>query len=107
MIQNFREHAANERTFLAWVRTSTAFMGFGLVTARLGTQQSQTWSEILMLVAGAAVILFAYLRMRHLRALIERSDVLDDDLMPKDALLLGLLASLFALLVTFVIHILR
>lgn len=31
MIPNFREHAANERTFLAWVRTGIAVIAFGFV----------------------------------------------------------------------------
>jgi putative membrane protein len=30
-----RDHLANERTFLAWVRTSVALMGFGVVIVRL------------------------------------------------------------------------
>ena len=29
-----REHQANERTFLAWVRTSLSFLGIGLALAR-------------------------------------------------------------------------
>jgi putative membrane protein len=31
MIENFRDHAANERTYLAWIRTAVALMGFGFV----------------------------------------------------------------------------
>jgi putative membrane protein len=31
MIRNFGDHAANERTFLAWVRTAIAVMAFGFV----------------------------------------------------------------------------
>ena len=34
MIRNFTDHAANERTFLAWVRTAIALMGFGFVVER-------------------------------------------------------------------------
>ena len=30
-----REHLANERTYLAWMRTGIATMGFGVVIARL------------------------------------------------------------------------
>jgi len=30
-IERSREHLANERTFLAWIRTSIALMGFGFV----------------------------------------------------------------------------
>lgn len=38
-----REHQANERTFLAWLRTSISLIGFGLAIARFGLflQQSQ------------------------------------------------------------------
>jgi putative membrane protein len=31
MIKRYSDHAANERTFLAWVRTSIAVMAFGFV----------------------------------------------------------------------------
>ncbi|WP_119343355.1 YidH family protein [Facilibium subflavum] len=31
MIQNFNDHAANERTYLAWVRTAIAVMAFGFL----------------------------------------------------------------------------
>lgn len=34
MIRNFSDHAANERTFLAWVRTAIAVMAFGFLVAR-------------------------------------------------------------------------
>ncbi len=30
-----RDHLANERTFLAWIRTGTALMGFGILIAKL------------------------------------------------------------------------
>ena len=33
-IQNYTDHAANERTFLAWVRTSIAVIGFGFLVER-------------------------------------------------------------------------
>lgn len=31
MIDRFRDHAANERTYLAWIRTAVALMAFGFV----------------------------------------------------------------------------
>ena len=34
MISNFRDHAANERTFLAWVRTAIAVMAFGFLVEK-------------------------------------------------------------------------
>ena len=34
MIRNYSDHAANERTFLAWVRTAIAVMAFGFLVER-------------------------------------------------------------------------
>jgi len=34
MIRNFGDHSANERTFLAWVRTAIAVMAFGFIVER-------------------------------------------------------------------------
>ena len=36
MIKRYSDHAANERTFLAWVRTAIAVMAFGFVIERFG-----------------------------------------------------------------------
>lgn len=33
--ERVREHLANERTYLAWMRTAIALMGFGVVTVRI------------------------------------------------------------------------
>lgn len=35
-IDRLREHQANERTFLAWLRTSITLIGFGLAINRFG-----------------------------------------------------------------------
>jgi hypothetical protein len=34
MIRNFSDHSANERTFLAWVRTAIAVMAFGFLVKK-------------------------------------------------------------------------
>jgi putative membrane protein len=34
MIKNFRDHSANERTFLAWVRTAITLMAFGFLVEK-------------------------------------------------------------------------
>lgn len=35
MIKNFNDHAANERTYLSWVRTALGIAGFGIAIPRL------------------------------------------------------------------------
>ena len=105
MIVNFETHASNERTFLSWVRTAVAIVGFGVATARLGNQPSPLWSEMLMLGSGAAVIILAWARMRHVRKRIDTPDRMPDDSDPAEVFLLLLIAALFILLGSFAIHV--
>ncbi|WP_346836412.1 DUF202 domain-containing protein [Microbulbifer sp. SAOS-129_SWC] len=105
MRDKFNEHAANERTFLAWVRTAIAVVGFGLAAARLGGQQTPVWSDIALIVSGGLVVLLSYIRMQIHRKQIDRLESFDDKPAPIDLLLLGLVFSLFALMVFFALHI--
>jgi putative membrane protein len=50
----FRDHAANERTLLAWIRTGIALMAFGFAIARFGLflRQVATAGQIHVNVRG-------------------------------------------------------
>jgi putative membrane protein len=50
-----REHLANERTLLAWVRTGVSLISFGLVIERLGTEVSSSATSGLFGVALAVL----------------------------------------------------
>jgi putative membrane protein len=88
-----REHQANERTFLAWLRTSIALIGFGFAIARfsLFLRQLQTAviqqqelgrnavfnSEnlgVVLVIVGIIVIALAALRYNQVFWQIERGD---------------------------------
>ncbi|MBV9849109.1 MAG: DUF202 domain-containing protein [Armatimonadetes bacterium] len=85
-----RDHLANERTFLAWVRTSIALMGFGVVIAKLrfltldtdgvaapGGPPAGTRSTELGLAfaaVGLVTLLFSLLHYEQSRRAIERGD---------------------------------
>jgi putative membrane protein len=45
MIERYSDHAANERTFLAWVRTAIAIMAFGFMVEKF---------DLFLRIAGAA-----------------------------------------------------
>ncbi len=105
MIERYGDHSANERTFLAWVRTVIAIVGFGLAAARLSQEKTALWSEMLMLVSGALVILLAFLRMQHVRRNIAAEELIDDSALSADAFLLVLIAALFGLIAAFGIHV--
>lgn len=71
MIANFSDHAANERTFLAWVRTAMALVGFGLALSRLGSAAPSPRVEIALVALGGLVVAIAFLRMHLLLRHIE------------------------------------
>jgi putative membrane protein len=67
MIKRYSDHAANERTFLAWVRTAIAIMAFGFVIERfdlflqlaapqLALKQAAPHSQAFANAAGLAFI---------------------------------------------------
>ena len=82
-----REHLANERTLLAWVRTAIALMGLGFVVARFGlflrqlglergaTAASDTsiagWIGIGLVAAAVASTILAAVRFLRTRNQIE------------------------------------
>jgi putative membrane protein len=85
-----RDHLANERTLLAWIRTGVTLIGLGFVVARFSyllrtlaaeahsppPAQSSGGTElgIVMVVGGAATILLALRRFLQTRAQIDRGD---------------------------------
>jgi len=92
-IDRQREHQANERTFLAWLRTSIALIGFGFAIARFGlflrqlqtavTQQQQVGMNpvfnsenlgVSLVIVGIIVIALAALRYNQVFWQIERGD---------------------------------
>jgi putative membrane protein len=65
-IQNMREHAANERTFLAWVRTSVGIVGFGFLVLRFDIKGWISHAAGLVLITlGTAIIGVAAWRFRR------------------------------------------
>jgi putative membrane protein len=80
MIKRYSDHAANERTFLAWVRTAIAVMAFGFVIERFDlflqvmapqmaqrqlTQHGQSFANVaglIFILLGVAMVVIAGLR---------------------------------------------
>ena len=83
MIERYSDHAANERTFLAWVRTSIAIMAFGFLVEKfdlflefsskslaarmpsVGGQLVGNIAGLLLIALGGAVMVLAIIRFRH------------------------------------------
>ena len=84
VVGNPSDYLANERTFLAWVRTSIGIMAFGFVVVKFSlfvkeisllleknhpiTVNSTGYSDVLgitIVILGAFTILFSYIRYRY------------------------------------------
>ncbi len=91
------DHFANERTFLAWVRTGITIVALGFVVAKfnllireLAGPQASAQSPyasalgIVLVLVGAAMVLLAYTRYVRVRTSLERGEYT-----PSDALIGG------------------
>lgn len=90
---NPTDQLANERTFLAWVRTAITIMGLGFVVARFGLflrelagagtpATSSTLSEgvgIFLVLAGALLMGLAFSRFSHTRRDLETGRYAPDE----------------------------
>ncbi|MBB2200494.1 YidH family protein [Gluconacetobacter tumulisoli] len=92
MIAHFSDHAANERTFLAWIRTALAVMAFGFLVERFdlflqvaaasldgrrvsaGRHLFGDIVGLLLLLLGGAMMVVATQRYRRIRCGIESPD---------------------------------
>eukprot|EP00871_Galdieria_phlegrea_P001149 jgi/Galph1/2034/GphlegSOOS_G710.1 len=70
-----RDHLANERTWLAWVRTSLTIMGFGLVVADfLRKNITGKLVSAFLIGLGAFCSIYAAFRYYRLMTLIEKRE---------------------------------
>jgi putative membrane protein len=81
-----RDHLANERTFLAWVRTGVAIVVFGFAIGRFAvairqltalqghairTASVSVWMGVISMIGGAALVVAGLLRYRATRTQID------------------------------------
>ena len=64
-----RDHLANERTLLAWIRTAITVVGLGFIVDRLAAQGQatpiETWAGIALVLFGAVLAMvggYTYVR---------------------------------------------
>lgn len=93
MIKNFSDHSANERTFLAWVRTSIAVMAFGFIvekfdlflevaapqlagrTLSIPGQRVGNIAGLALIVVGTAMVAIAAIRFLVTQKKIDSADL--------------------------------
>jgi putative membrane protein len=123
MIQNFSDHAANERTFLAWVRTGIAVMAFGFLVAkfdlflRIAAQSLGRSGQVIsvpgagfggvagivLILVGTAIVAISALRFLHTGRAIDSQEPKADGT-GLDLTLAGLMALLGIALLVYLAH---
>ena len=122
MIERYNDHAANERTFLAWVRTAIAVMAFGFVVARfdlfLRIMDARVGAKavvgehrivgdiagLLLIILGGAMAVLAAYRFRLTTRDIDAPDVRRGPGERMDVLLVLLLVLLGAALFFYLVY---
>ncbi len=114
--RNRRVHMANERTFLAWIRTSVAIMAFGFVVEKfslfvkqlgyyLGKEAAppspgySSWIGILLVTLGVVMGMLAFVRYKNVEKQIE-----DDTYRPSPILSVLLFLSMLSIGVFLVLY---
>ena len=122
MIERYSDHAANERTFLAWVRTAIGIMAFGFLVQKfdlflriaagsLDARSSLAGSQIVgniaglsLIVLGGVVMAFAAIRLRKTTRDIDAKEVRPGPGERLDITLVALLLLLGAILFLYLIY---
>ncbi len=112
MIKNFSDHSANERTFLAWVRTSIAVMAFGFIvekfdlfleiaapslTGRTLSVPGQKFGNVaglMLIILGTIMVILAAVRFVANARAIERAELFRGAGRKADIVLAALMALL-------------
>jgi putative membrane protein len=121
-IRNFRDHAANERTFLAWVRTSIAVIAFGFLVERfdlflaiasssaleshISTRRSDfgQLAGMILILSGVAMVVLATMRFLKTAKELDDPDVLPGTGSRLDVALTALIVVLGVALVFYLSH---
>jgi len=119
-VAQLRDYLAEERTFLAWIRTGISLMGFGFVVARFGIfgdltnlpqqlpaglpHELSVWFGAALIAIGAIVNLFAARRFMRLVGELNRDQFADRSLSRQGvivALFLAMLGIAMTIYLTF------
>jgi len=118
MIKHFNDHAANERTYLAYLRTGLAFMGFGFVIERFdlfvrdrssgqsvddpGWLVSSEVAGFLVLFAGVFILALSTYRYLRFKKQISSEEIAEFGSSRGEWILVGVLGSTGVLLCLYV-----
>lgn len=122
MIERFSDHAANERTYLAWVRTAIAVMAFGFLVekfdlflevaarsleGRAATVRHEVIGDaagLLLILLGGAMMVIATIRFRQIAREINAAETVPAGGRRLDMAMVGMLLLLGGTLFAYLLY---
>ncbi|HUZ67058.1 MAG TPA: DUF202 domain-containing protein [Beijerinckiaceae bacterium] len=122
MIERYSDHAANERTFLAWVRTAIAVMAFGFLVEKFdlfleiagrslsgrtlspGGQMVGNIAGLMLILLGGAMMVLAIIRFRKTALDIDSKEIKPGTGARMDVMLAGLLVLVGGVLFVYLLY---
>ncbi|RMD92010.1 MAG: DUF202 domain-containing protein [Alphaproteobacteria bacterium] len=102
MIDHFSDLSANERTWLAWVRTVLAIAGFGLLIDRLSPPgTTRGWFAPALIALSAALLLAVTVRFYVTRRMIRDNSDDSERFVSAEGLLAGVVVLLMLVIFVF------
>jgi putative membrane protein len=93
MIKNFNDHAANERTYLSWIRTALGIAAFGIAIPRLDLAPGifGLIAGFALVAIGGIVLILSTVRFVAASREIESSEMFSASSVRREVILSGLL----------------
>jgi putative membrane protein len=93
MIKNFNDHAANERTYLSWIRTALGIAGFGIAIPKLDLAPGVfgLFSGFALVAVASLMLVLSTVRFVTATREIEASEVHIANNVRREVILSGLL----------------
>lgn len=93
MIKNFNDHAANERTYLSWVRTALGISGFGIAIPKLDLAPGLFGliAGFTLVVMGSVILILSTVRFVTATREIEASEIFSATSVRREVILSALL----------------
>ncbi|GAB4354070.1 MAG: hypothetical protein Kow0026_12520 [Oricola sp.] len=104
VIDRFRDHAANERTFLSWIRTAVTIGGFGIVIAKLPTTREPVWSGVALIGLSGLLIVLSTIRFLIIRNQLGKTPSAQSSFGLVETLFALMLALLLAIILVFLVR---
>jgi putative membrane protein len=109
MIKNFNDHAANERTYLSWIRTALGIAGFGIAIPRLDLAPGLFGlvAGYALVILGSLVLILSTVRFVAATREIESAEVFSATSVRREVILSALLLvaiAVFSILIWFAVR---